>query len=101
MLHYVGLAYLHSFYFEFDLVDVKILVTLEMIYPGCLSEIGSAFRRLVPKGTHVKDSVEYRNCFLGSEAVVCVLTNRQIGPWFTVAWSRVCETEVMIMMFKV
>ncbi|KAJ3411545.1 RHO1 GDP-GTP exchange protein 2 [Chytridiales sp. JEL 0842] len=44
-------------------------MTVATIYPGCLSEIASAFRRLVPKGAHTKDSIEYANCFTGAEAV--------------------------------
>ncbi|KAI8612613.1 CNH domain-containing protein [Chytriomyces sp. MP71] len=39
------------------------------LYPAFLSHVAAAFRARVPLATHVRDSVEHRFSFLGSEAV--------------------------------
>ncbi|KAJ3040319.1 RHO1 GDP-GTP exchange protein 2 [Rhizophlyctis rosea] len=40
-----------------------------MVYPAMLSQVAKAFRDRVPLGTHMKDSLEYKESFLGREGV--------------------------------
>ncbi|KAJ1567487.1 RHO1 GDP-GTP exchange protein 2, partial [Cladochytrium tenue] len=45
------------------------LDSLANLFPAFLSHIAAAFLAQVPLGTLVKDSIDYQDCFLGSEAV--------------------------------
>ncbi|KAJ3232541.1 RHO1 GDP-GTP exchange protein 2 [Chytriomyces hyalinus] len=44
-----------------------------MFYPAFLSHVASAFRARVPLASHVRDGIEHRNSFLGSEAVDTIM----------------------------
>ena len=44
-----------------------------MVYPAMLSQVAKAFRDRVPLSTHTKDSLEYKESFLGREGVVSTI----------------------------
>ncbi|KAJ3283439.1 RHO1 GDP-GTP exchange protein 2 [Borealophlyctis nickersoniae] len=40
-----------------------------MVYPALLSQVAKTFRERIPMDTHMKDFVEYKDCFVGRDAV--------------------------------
>jgi hypothetical protein len=47
--------------------------TQRSINPAILSQLGKAFQSKVQLGTHMKDMLEYNNCFQGQHGVVYIL----------------------------
>jgi RHO1 GDP-GTP exchange protein 1/2 len=47
------------------------------VYPAILSQIATAFRSQIQLQTHVKDMLEYTDCFTGKHGVV-VMTNKDV-----------------------
>lgn len=41
------------------------------IYPALLSRVAKAFKDAIQPGTHTKDMLEYTDCFVGKQGVVC------------------------------
>jgi hypothetical protein len=54
------------------LTDNKSLITPSIpIYPALLSRVAKAFKDAIQPGTHTKDMLEYTDCFVGKQGVVC------------------------------
>jgi len=43
---------------------------LSRIYPALLSHVALSFRQGIKLSSHTKDSLEYKECFVGKDAVV-------------------------------
>lgn len=43
-----------------------------IVYPALLSRVANAFVQRITTSPRIKDSIEYKDCFDGRDAVVCV-----------------------------
>jgi RHO1 GDP-GTP exchange protein 1/2 len=61
-------------------------------YPALLSQVAFSFKTLITLSTHTKDSIQYKDCFQGRQAIdlistliktkdrnVCILVGRALG----------------------
>ena len=50
-------------------------IHVNVIYPALLTQVARAFKSRIHLSTCTKNSLEYQNCFIGKDAVVCLNMN--------------------------